>query len=360
MAVEFGIWRVDDTPVAVAATKLEDEARLETWLTQDISILGLDVLVIGRQVSTAFGGIIDLLAIDRDGELYVIELKRARTPREVVAQVLDYASWVGELGYDEISRIFEDHTRGKRRLEEAFEERFGITPPEALNQAHHLAVVASDLDASTERIVTYLANQGVAINVLFFRYFVLDGHQYLGRTFLLDPGDADATGGSPRTIKKSKELWNGQDFYVSLGEDHRRTWDDCRRYGYVSGGGKPWFSNSLKQLTPGARVFANIPATGYVGVGRVTQAAVPVTEFTVEVDGVEIPILEAEHKAPGMDEFADDPARAEYMVRVDWIATRDKADAIWKKGMFANQNTACKLRNRFTLEQLTRAFELDA
>lgn len=97
MAVEFGIWRVDDAPVAVAATKLEDEARLETWLTQDISILGLDVLVIGRQVTTAFGGIIDLLAIDREGELYVIELKRARTPREVVAQVLDYASWVGEL-----------------------------------------------------------------------------------------------------------------------------------------------------------------------------------------------------------------------------------------------------------------------
>jgi hypothetical protein len=360
MAVEFGIWRVDGSPVAVAPSKLDDESRLENWLTEDISILGLDVLVIGRQQLTASGGKFDLLAIDRDGELHLFELKRDKTPREVVAQVLDYASWVAELGYDEISRIFEEHTSGKRRLEEAFEERFGVPPPEALNQAHHLAVVASELDASTERIVTYLASQGVAINVLFFRYFVLDGHQYLGRTFLLDPGEADASGSSSRATRKSKEPWNGQDFYVSLGEDERRTWDDCRRYGYVSGGGKPWFSNSLKQLAPGARVFVNIPGTGYVGVGPVTETVVPVTEFRVDVDGAEIPILEADHKAPGMDEHADDPERAEYMVRVEWIATRDKADAIWKKGMFANQNTACKLRNRFTLEELTQAFELDA
>jgi hypothetical protein len=360
MAVEFGIWRVDGSPVAVAPSKLDDEARLEKWLTEDISILGLDVLVIGQQVHTVFGGIVDILAIDQDGELHVIELKRAKTPREVVAQVLDYASWVGDLGYDEISRIFEDYTRSERRLEEAFEERFGVAPPEALNQAHHLAIVASELDASTERIVTYLASQGVAINVLFFRYFVLDGHQYLGRTFLLDPGETDTAGGSARTTKKSKEPWNGQDFYISLGEDQRRTWDDCRRYGYISGGGKPWFSNSLKQLAPGARVFVNVPGTGYVGVGRVTQAAVPVTEFKVEVNSAEVPILEAEHQAPGMGEFADDPERAEYMVRVEWIVTCDKADAIWKKGMFANQNTACKLRNRFTLEELTQAFELDA
>jgi hypothetical protein len=29
------------------------------------------------------------------------------------------------------------------------------------------------------------------------------------------------------------------------------------------------------------------------------------------------------------------------------------------KGMFANQNSACRLRNRFTLEQLAAAFELE-
>ena len=43
------------------------------------------------------GGRIDLLAIAPDASLVLIDLKRDRTPREVVAQALDYASWVEQL-----------------------------------------------------------------------------------------------------------------------------------------------------------------------------------------------------------------------------------------------------------------------
>ena len=54
-------------------------------------------MLIGRQKETGFGGKIDLLAIAPDSSLVLIELKRDRTPREVVAQALDYASWVEKL-----------------------------------------------------------------------------------------------------------------------------------------------------------------------------------------------------------------------------------------------------------------------
>lgn len=43
---------------------------------------------------------------------------------------------------------------------------------------------------------------------------------------------------------------------------------------------------------------------------------------------------------------------------VAWEQTRSRDQAVWKKGMFANHNSACKLRNQFTLEQLTSAFDL--
>jgi hypothetical protein len=33
--------------------------------------------------------------------------------------------------------------------------------------------------------------------------------------------------------------------------------------------------------------------------------------------------------------------------------------AFWKTGLFANQNSATKLRNQFTLEQVTAEFGLD-
>lgn len=98
MPVEFGIWRIDGGLRKVPFAKLGDESRLEDLLERDVSILGLDVMVVGRQVATSYGKRIDLLAIDAGGDLYAIELKRNRTPREVVAQVLDYGSWVKDLG----------------------------------------------------------------------------------------------------------------------------------------------------------------------------------------------------------------------------------------------------------------------
>lgn len=35
------------------------------------------------------------------------------------------------------------------------------------------------------------------------------------------------------------------------------------------------------------------------------------------------------------------------------------SEAYWEKGMFANQNSACKLRQEFTLNRLVQHFHLD-
>ena len=47
------------------------------------------ILIIGRQVRTDLGGFIDLLGVDRGGNVVVVELKRDRTPRDAVAQPLN-------------------------------------------------------------------------------------------------------------------------------------------------------------------------------------------------------------------------------------------------------------------------------
>jgi|SRR5579862_618122 len=86
-----------DDLVPVSRTKLTSEDELEGWIAKDLRRIGLDVLVLGRQIATAYGGRIDILGIERDGSLTIIELKRDRTPREIVAQVLDYASWVRKI-----------------------------------------------------------------------------------------------------------------------------------------------------------------------------------------------------------------------------------------------------------------------
>ncbi len=56
---------------------------------------------------------------------------------------------------------------------------------------------------------------------------------------------------------------------------------------------------------------------------------------------------------------ADDGDKAEYVVPVEWISTMPKEQALHKKGLFANQNSACKLPNKFTLNTLYAEFGID-
>lgn len=355
MPIEFGIWRIDGKPIQVTPSSLEDESKLEKILVNDISILGLDVMVIGRQVVTAYNKKIDVLTINSQGHLCGIELKRDRTPREVISQLLDYGSWIQTLTYEDIVSIFSKDFPAQQ-FEQVFAERFGEVP-EVLNEDQQLIVVASELDNSTERIVSYLSQYGVPINAVFFRYLKDGSREYLVRAWLIDPNTAEARADSSSPKKSGKqEPWNGQDFYVSLGEGQSRTWDDCVKYGFISGGGGLWYSRTLASLFPDARVFVNIPGKGYVGVGIVTERSQRVKDFTVEIDGKIVPILQVPLHASKMGENADDPEKAEYLVRVKWLKIRSREEAVWEKGMFAKQHTACKLRNKFTIDRLVELF----
>jgi hypothetical protein len=356
--IEIGLWRVEDTK----ATRLRSrgaplESQLEQLIEADPTILGEPLLLIGRQVSTSYGTSIDLLAVDADGALHVLELKRDRTPREVVAQLLDYGSWVAGLTHDEVLQTYADY-KNDVAFEEAFAERFGTNPPEALNTDQRLSVIASEVDAATERIVTYLnTGFGVPVNVVFFRYYIDDGREYLARTWLVDETTAPARAATKRRTA-SREQWNGTDWYVSFGEETSgRSWDDARRYGFVSAGSGRWYSRLLHKLPEGARIFVNIPKTGYVGVGTVTSPAVRFSDAVVTVDGEtrKLPDCKLNGSYERPDETDD---TAEYVVGIEWVVTRPRTEAIWQSGMFANQNTACRLSNKFTIDRLTELFKL--
>lgn len=109
MPLRMDLWQVADGKLEeISTSKLDLEKNLEDWIREDSSILGMEVLLIGQQVITEFGGRIDLLGIDRQGDLIIFELKRDLTPRDVVAQVIDYAAWVKNLTYNELNALSTD------------------------------------------------------------------------------------------------------------------------------------------------------------------------------------------------------------------------------------------------------------
>ncbi len=195
MPQEVRLWRIDDGDRLAECPRapLDLESRLEEWLAQDISILSPDLMVIGRQVETAYGGFIDLLCIDRSADLVVVELKRNKTPREITAQTLDYASWVSELSPEVIEDIAAKYLGNGTSLEGAFRSHFGEELPDSVNDAHRMLIVAANIDPSSERIIKYLSNAyGVNINAVTFHYFKADdGREFIARVFLIDPEEVE-------------------------------------------------------------------------------------------------------------------------------------------------------------------------
>jgi hypothetical protein len=157
----------------------------------------------------------------------------------VVAQALDYASWVEDLKPEEIAAIYARFSHGGN-LAADFQTRFGQPlDEETLNDTHQIVVVASSLDASSERIIGYLNRRGVAINVLFFQVFAHGEQKLLSRAWLIDPVDVQVQAAATGT-GRAQEPWNGE-FYVSFGDPINRRWDEAVKYGFISAGGGAWY-----------------------------------------------------------------------------------------------------------------------
>jgi uncharacterized protein YeaO (DUF488 family) len=355
MPIRHAIWKVGEKPVPLSASRLPSEQNLEEMIVRDPRILSSEWMLIGRQEDTSNGGRIDLLAIAPDGSLVLIELKRDRTPREIISQALDYASWVEQLTPEKIGQIYQRFSDGGN-LDEAFQERFGAElDEETLNQSHQVIIVAAELDEATERIIGYLSARDVPINAVFFQVFQHDREQLLSRAWLLDPGETQANVASTPKSKGEREPWNGE-YYVSFGD---RSWEDARQYGFISAGGGNWYSQTLKLLSPGDRVWVKIPKTGYVGVGRVTEAVRSVKEFKVQTPSGKRPALDVLKDADSYRSNADDPEKAEYFVRVAWLDSVPESKAVNEVGLFGNQNTVCQPTTpkwRHTVERLRTHF----
>ena len=346
MAIRHALWVAGEAPLELETISFDDEAELEDMIVAAPRILSDDWMLIGRQVRTKTGSRADLLAMAPDASLILVELKRHRTTREVVAQALDYASWVRGLDAEQVANIYR-RFKPKADLAQDFENRFGHKFDESeVNNAHQIVVVAAELDASTKRIVGYLEHWGVPIKVLSFQVFAHNNERFVSRTCLIDPAEVQV---SASTSSDPKEPWDG-DYYANFGHSKSRDWGEARKHGFISAGGGGWYSRTLN-APEGARVWVKVPGTGFVGVGTVAGPRQIADDF--EIDGrPALEVLEAEYHR---DE--EDPDKREHFVPVEWLHTVELDKAV--AGAYGNQNTVCQPRTpkwRATVKKLKNAW----
>lgn len=215
MATRMSLWKLnaDGSASVVDEERLATEEQIESAVESAPELLGTDVLIVGRQTQTPSGPL-DLLAIDAEGRLVVIENKRDRTPREVLAQTIDYAAWVSTLTFDEVETIYAKYQSARANatadLAGDFEERFG-EPLDAIAEVPRMVIVAAHLDDSTERMIDFLNDSfGVPVNAVLFQPFA---GGLIGRTWLRPDIDSARSAGkrsssSAASREQSQRFWD--------------------------------------------------------------------------------------------------------------------------------------------------------
>lgn len=305
------------------AGAIDRERRLEDWIESHPDVLGERLLPIGRQIRTAFGGVVDVLAVDSEGRCVVIELKRGKTPREIVGQALDYISWVHKLSDADIRQLIAKNIG--RPFTELYRERFGAhNPPTELNSDQRMMIVCTDTDEATRRILGYLTERHrMDINVITLSFYKVGDQELLARTWAVDPSELEERISIEPT--DPRHMWTGL-WHFNTGVHEGRSWEDVRRYGFLSaGGGRKW-RDEIEGLSIGDPVYAYINGTGYCGGGIVASSAMRVDLFKPRGETASLRDL------PLQSEYwlkhADDDEIAEYVVGVDWNKTVPESDGL--------------------------------
>ncbi len=231
MATEIKVWEINKghlSPVKDSAfADTYPEKDLEDWIAENPDICGEDLLVIDRQRDVPDVGRLDLLCIDSTGRVVILELKRDESPREAVAQALDYASWLDGISEDQLHEYASNFL--KRPLAEVFFERFQKKPPAIAPQNHRIILVASRLDSAAERIINYLSGRhGVDINAIFFKYVKLNSGQEIMVRSVLVTDELRKTRSSSGYTRTPEEL-------LSIAAQNKTTHivEICRRMGTI-------------------------------------------------------------------------------------------------------------------------------
>ena len=115
MSTEPQLFRVDpNTKASVKATEvdfshlgLNERRDIQEWVVANPGILGDDLLIIAKEFSDfdRTSERLDLLAIDRDGKLVIIELKRDHSGADAHWQAIKYASYLRHATSEDILRM---------------------------------------------------------------------------------------------------------------------------------------------------------------------------------------------------------------------------------------------------------------
>jgi hypothetical protein len=169
---------------------------LEAWIADKPDVLGEDLLVLDTEHQLPTKLRIDILALDSDGNVVVVELKRGPSGSEIDWQAIKYASYCATITAQDLCAILVEWTNRKgvpidleeaqQRIKEFTDEEIVGEDLDELNRDQRLILVAGDFNPDVVSAVDWLRKHKIDVRCVQLECFMdTDGALLLNSKVIL-------------------------------------------------------------------------------------------------------------------------------------------------------------------------------
>ncbi|MEM6484399.1 MAG: hypothetical protein AAF662_05385 [Pseudomonadota bacterium] len=365
---------VSDCFEPVSATSFAEEGILERTdlqrlFAQQLNLLVPDAMVLTDEYGDWDGSQrrIDLLVLDSQANLVVVELKRTAKDGQLDLQAVRYAAMASTLTFDQAVAAHAHYLGcSTGEAEDAVLSFLELSEPDLadFNQSVRIVLVAADFHKEVTTSVLWLNEHNLDITCIRVKPYQHNQQVLLQIEPIIPLREAEdylvrARGKSTETRWARSQNWadSGGFWFVNVGDkpNNTRSWEDCRKYGFVLAGGGLTWSDQIKQLSVGDQFFAYLSGHGYVGLGEVVHEAVMQRDFVPQGDWGGKKLLDLPLKTQPSGPYLDDPDRCDWCVGVRWLDSVSREEA---HKLASRRQTVCRLKDADLVGQLLERFNI--
>ena len=168
---------------------------IEKWVENCPDILGEELLILTTEYDKfdKTDERLDLLAIDKEGNLVIIELKRDDSGKTVELQAIKYAAYCSNLTLDKVARLFQQYLKknGTQCSEEDAKDRivrFVENPDfERLNEKPRIILVSKEYRPEVTATIIWLRKFGINIKCVKITPYEIDKDKIAFESNILIP-----------------------------------------------------------------------------------------------------------------------------------------------------------------------------
>lgn len=202
----------------------------------------------------------DIFALDKEGVLYIFELKRLKSKQETILQVLRYGQIFGQYDYEALQQMLRKYKKDfALQLDETHKEYFKEVISQKLetgkfNSNQHFVIISDGVDIDTLSAIQYWKEKGLRIDCLPYKVYEENGTQFLEFRSFNPQNEVLLEEETNMFIVNTNIAWSKQNYKEMLQQNQAAAYGD-KRYG-------------IKRIKNGDTILLYHSGIGIVAIGK--------------------------------------------------------------------------------------------